>query len=295
MPSYVIDAYRIPEIPGAGRLGRHIKVDSRSAAYPYQRRADHLAPVEWPRHAPIYDQGNLGSCTGNAEVGAMASDPLYPALPAGHPALDETLAKVVYSWAEVLDGGAGLPGEDEGSSGQSVCQVAKVHGWISGYTWCADMPTALDALMHGPILLGVNWYTSFDTPDARGVVALPKTATVRGGHEIVCRQYDGSDLLWCDNSWGTRFGKAGRFAFPTAVLERLFAEQGDCAVPLPLTAPAPVPVPVPDVVHVDAADRALAAALPHGWPTGHHAGNNLHAARAVDAWERAKGLVPPHP
>jgi hypothetical protein len=287
---HVITYERIEEQPGAGRLGRHYRHDSRSAAYPYQATAAEAGPVEWQRHIPILDQNGYGSCTGEAETGALASDPLFPALPAGQ-LLDQPFALGVYSDAEKLDGGAGLPGEDDGSSGGSVCQVAKNRGLISGYTWAADVAGALDALQRGPVLLGVNWYGSFDQPDAQGVVRLPAGATIRGGHEIVCRKYDGSDLLWCDNSWGAGWGLAGRFAFPTAVLARLFAEQGDCAVPLPLTVAPPVPVPVPDgPVRIDAADRKLWAAIPAGWLVRHHTGPNAHAARAVAAWGADKHL-----
>jgi hypothetical protein len=295
VPTHVITAERITEQPGAGRLGRHYRYDSRSAAYPYQRTAARTGPVEWPRHIGILDQDGYGSCTGEAATGALATDPLFPALQAAlaaaHATLDQPFALGVYSDAEKLDGGAGLPGEDQGSSGTSVCQVARNRGYIAGYTWCQDTADALDALQHGPVLLGVNWYSSFDRPSDQGVVSLPAGATIRGGHEIVCRAYDGSDLLWCDNSWGTGWGKAGRFAFPTAVMERLFTEQGDCAVPLPLSVAPPLPGPQPDpAVHIDAADRALWQALPAHWLTRHHTGDNAAAARAVAAWAAAKGL-----
>jgi hypothetical protein len=292
MPSHVITAERIEERPGAGRLGRNFRFDSRSARYPHRRAAAAIKAVEHARHIAILDQDGYGSCTGESEVGALGTDPLFPALSqAVQASLGQPLALDVYSAAERLDGGPGLPTEDQGSSGTSVCQVAKTRGWISGYTWCQDVADALDALQHGPVLFGVNWYTSFDSPDRQGVVALPATATIRGGHEILCRAYDGSDLLWCDNSWGAGWGVQGRFAFPTAVLERLLGEQGDCAVPLPLTVAPPAPDPAPDpAVHIDSADRALVAAVPAGWASGRHSGEAGQAARAYTAWRHAKSL-----
>lgn len=295
MPSYVVDYERIPERPGAGRLGRHYKKDSRSGAYRHRRTAEAVQDVTWARYIPILDQGQLGSCTGNAETGALGCDPCYGGLPSAHPHLDEQLALSIYSDAEKLDGGSGYPPEDQGSTGQSVCQVAKNRGLISGYTWCQDLADCLDALQSGPVLLGVNWYSSFDEPDVHGVVALPSSAYIRGGHEILARELDTkNELVWCDNSWGTGWGLQGRFAFPYQVLTRLFAEQGDCAVPKPASAPtpAPTPTPAPDPgIHVDAADRTLAGALPHGWAAGPHTGSNSRAAGAVEAWLHAKGLA----
>lgn len=261
MPVYVIDTRPIPELPGRGRLGRHVRRDSRANQYPHRRTAAVIKSVTWARHTPILDQGNLGSCTGNAEVGACATDPLFGGLPAAHPALDETLAVSIYSDAEKLDGGPGYPPEDQGSSGQSVCRVAKNRGLISGFTWCQNLADCLDALMSGPVLLGVNWYSSFDTPDKNGVVSLPATATVRGGHEIVARRVDTTtNLVWCDNSWGIGWGNAGSFALPEAVLTRLFAEQGDCAVPKPAAVPAPVPLPIPGPAQPDQVMAAAARA-----------------------------------
>lgn len=295
MPVWQIQYDRIPELPGeGGRLGRHAKVDSRSAAYPYQRSGAPVVAKTWTRHNLILDQGNLGSCTGNAEVGALGTDPLFATMPPNL-VLDEGLAVAIYSAAEILDGGPGLPGEDNGSSGSSVCQVAKNDGYISGYTWCNDETDVLDALMAGPVLLGVNWYSSFDTPSPAGVVSLPATARIRGGHEIVARQVDvTSNLIGCDNSWGAGWGMGGRFFLPYSILTRLLREQGDCAAPLPVTSPPPVPVPVPPApdVRVDAADRALAAAVPAGWESGHHRfdRDTATAARAYVAWKQAKRL-----
>lgn len=299
MISYTIQYERIEERPGAGRLGRHILRDSRSAAYPYHRVGATITDVTWARHVGILDQGDTGSCTGNFMVGALATDPLFGALPAGHPALDETLALKIYSQAETIDGDGPYPPNDNGSTGPSVAKAAKTDGFISGYTWAQDENDALDALMIGPVGFGVNWYDSFDTPNAEGIVSLPKTARIRGGHEIVCRQVDvARQLFWCDNSWGTGWGVAGRFAVPYAVMARLLSEDGDCTSPVPLSAPAPTPVPtptpptptpVPDV-HVDSADATLSAAIPAGFLTGHHTRQIKVVAHALAAWEQAKGI-----
>ena len=69
MAPVTVYVQHIPEdvIPGR-RLGRHIHVDSRSAAYPFTSGKRTIIPRLWARNIPILDQGNLGSCTGNAIV-----------------------------------------------------------------------------------------------------------------------------------------------------------------------------------------------------------------------------------
>src|SRR6185312_4773152 len=190
-------------------LGRHVRHDSRSLAYRFQTTGRELAEVLHVRHIPILDQGQVGSCTGNAETGALGSDPLYGTLTTAEKVLNERTALALYSAAETIDGDGPYPPNDNGSSGLSVAQAAKNEGLISGYTHCLSLADFTAALQTGPVMLGCNWYDSFDTPTGWGV----------GGSFVM--------------GWGT--------------LERLLSEQGDGTVPLPLSAPAPVPVPIPPV------------------------------------------------
>jgi hypothetical protein len=99
--------------------------------------------------------------------------------------------------------------------------------------------------MDGPVILGISWYSSFDTPAADGTVSIAADAYVRGGHEVLARIVDASaQVIGLDNSWGTSWGVDGSFRMSYATLERLLAENGDCTAPEPLKAPAP-PAPVP--------------------------------------------------
>ena len=53
---------RIPEHPGAGRLGRHVRHDPRSLRYLYPaREVSGLVSVRHQRYIPVLDQGDLGS------------------------------------------------------------------------------------------------------------------------------------------------------------------------------------------------------------------------------------------
>lgn len=275
------ELHRLPEtvVPGR-RLGRHVRHDPRSLAYRPPRAA--AQSVVWERHTPILDQGNTSSCTGNATVGALGTGPLYAALAellAGGLQLGEALAQAIYSDAERLDGGAGLPTEDVGSSGLSVAHAAKDRGLIGGYLHATNIAEARGALLAGPFITGTDWLTGMDSPGTDGVVKV--SGTSRGGHEYLCREYDaGRDLWWFDNSWGTGFGVAGRFAYDTPGFERLLARAGDVTAFTPLSAPAPTPGPITRTfTAAQAVELEAWAAKPHLWHT---------ATVAAQAWRDAR-------
>ena len=190
-----------------------------------------------------------GNCTGNAATGALGTEPDYDSLKAQLEQglqLNEAEALKLYSAAENIDGDGPYPPNDHGSSGLSVAKAAQNAGLISGYTHITSIAAAQTAIQAGPFIVGTDWYTSFDTPDSNGVVAIAKGATVRGGHEYECIGYDAKTDLWeMVNSWGTTFGVDGHFFYSTATFKALLANQGDATVLIPLSAPAPTPTPPP--------------------------------------------------
>lgn len=244
---------RIPEIPSetgeSYPLGRHIHFDSLSLAYRYAvPRGRAITSVVHNRLIPILDQGDLGSCVGNAGTGAVGTEPCGLSLPPGHQLteLTESWARSLYHDCTVIDPYQGTwPPTDTGTDGLSAAKVlTTTRKWAAGYQHPATTDDSLGALMDYPLMFGCNWYSSMDTPDANGVVTISSSAYIRGGHEFLIRQYDAATgLLWCDNSWGTSFGKAGRFAMSVATFDRLYNEYGDVIVLLPLAAPVPPPVP----------------------------------------------------
>ena len=298
--AWTIAHRRIEEevIPGM-RLGRNIRRDSRDAAYPYRGDPQRtLADQLWARHLEIFDQDGYGSCTGEAEEGLLATDPFFAALPAGV-LLSQAGALKLYSEAEIIDGGAGLPSEDDGSSGQSASQAAKNDGLISGYTHAADVNEMAAALQDGPVIVGVSWYSSFDSPASSGLIAISKGAYVRGGHEFLVRGVKVSEKLFlADNSWGSGWGLKGSMELTWDTMARLFGEEGDCTVSVPLTAPAPVPVPVPPVPADP--DSLLwsggpSQRLPGGlkaWAAEHRVREDLRDLQAdARAWAQAHGYA----
>ena len=146
----------------------------------------------------------------------------------------ETDAITLYE-RETADEGYPYPAYDPGGSGLAVCKAAVELGWIRSYTHAFGLQYALQALVLRPVITGVNWYSSFDTPDADGVVSIAPGAVVRGGHEVVADGIDAANqLVWLWQSggpWG--LNNTGRFAWSFATWERLLSEQGDVTVPVP--------------------------------------------------------------
>ncbi|WP_433234003.1 hypothetical protein [Actinomadura nitritigenes] len=248
-----IPEYRVPGMP----LGRHVRHDSRSRRYPVTAAPlGSLRSVRHTRYIPILDQGQIGSCTGNAMEGALGSGDFFAAIPLTNKArpvlndatADEHQAVDLYSAATRLDSYRGVyPPTDTGSDGLSVCKAAQRAGLISGYEHALSLEAALTALAKNPILLGINWYDSFDVPGDDGGIAITSAADVRGGHELVCTELDVENKrAWMDNSWTEDYGIRGRVWASWDTLGRLLDEEGDATAPVPLSAPAPTPTPGPD-------------------------------------------------
>jgi hypothetical protein len=224
-----------------GRLGRHIEHDPKSRNHDVEARSTVstvIRPVLWARYSPILDQGNLGSCTGNALTGWLGCAP-HALTPQAASPYDEPFAVKRYERATATDTFSGTyPPDDTGSSGLAVCKAAKKDGIIGSYAWAFTVSGLLRALQHGPVIVGTPWLEGFDRPDSSGLV-LP-TGSSRGGHEYLIRgvqparaggPIDGSAPLWGDNSWGVGFGVNGSFHYTVDAWAKLRAQQADCTVP----------------------------------------------------------------
>jgi hypothetical protein len=280
------------------RLKRHINHDPRSRDYAFPTTGLTLQSVQHQRYVPIFDQGDLGSCTGNAGVGCLATGVFYLGKqPGDRYSLDEPGAVQLYSDATAVDPYPGqYPPDDTGSDGLTIAKVLKAAGEIAGYQHTFTLDDALKALTVMPFITGTSWFQDMFNPDPDGRVH-PNGAPA-GGHEYVADELDvTNDRIWFQNSWGPTWGVNGRFYLTFEDYGVLLAQQGDVTIFVPRTVPAPTPTPpappgpptpIGPVV-VDDADRALAEEL-RSWANGHHVLSNARAAMAVRQWMQAKGL-----
>lgn len=237
---------RIEHLPEQGgsprRLGRHVEHDPRSLRYAHGVLPESaVKPVQWRRRVPVFDQGQLGSCTGNAAAGVLATDsaagPGVTTVTVNGTVrpVDETLAVDLYKLATSLDSVPGqYPPDDTGSSGLAVAKAAKQLGYIRGYGHALSPPGLLHALQTAPVIVGAPWFSGFDQPDQDGIVF--PLGQIRGGHEFLVRGYEHGatehdSYLLADNSWGTSWGVRGSFRFSVSTWRVLAANQGDITIP----------------------------------------------------------------
>lgn len=184
------------------RLGRHRVHDERSRAYALEPVALPTKPVLHERHNPIWNQGQVGSCTANAALGMMSTGPLNLGK-----AWTEDDALALYHDETVLDDRMGIPGvypqDDTGSCGLASVKVLKNRGWISAYRHAFSITTALGWLGRQPISIGVPWLESMMTPGRGALLTIDRRSPVLGGHQVCLDGIDPvNSRVRLANSWG---------------------------------------------------------------------------------------------
>lgn len=198
---------------------------------------------------PVYDQGQLGSCTSNAIAGAIE----FNQIKAGNTAPFIPSRLFVYynerkiehtvksdAGAQIRDGiktiaSQGVCHEDLwpyvisqfAKKPKKACYTAAKTDLITGYsrldnTQITQLKTCLASGF--PFVFGFTVYESFESQQVAttGIVPMPAPheATV-GGHAVVAVGYDDSDSTFlARNSWGTGWGISGSgyFKIPYAYL-----------------------------------------------------------------------------
>lgn len=213
------------------KLGRKVNHDPRSLHYAFDTTNIEITDIEHERLIPVLNQGEVGSCTGNAAIGCIYTSPFtIPEYPVFQPTEDGAIS--LYSAAEEIDGDGPYPPNDNGSSGLSVAKSLLNVKMISSYQHTFTLQDALKALTHYPIITGINWYEDMFTPDSDGRVH--PTGALAGGHEIEAYKIDTENgRIWFYNSWGTDWGINGTFYMTWEDYETLLLEDGDVTVLIP--------------------------------------------------------------
>jgi hypothetical protein len=230
-----------------------------------------------------------GNFFGSLPVGTLTSDAVY----------DESVALDLYALATQLDGYKGqYPEEDTGSDGLSVAKAAQQKGFIAGYQHTFSFDDFLKALTLQPVIVGIDWWSSFETPDPNGIVTIGDTSYIEGGHEIVADEINvEAQLIGFTNSWTSNWGVDGRFYIRYADFETLLGNNGDVTVPVILPAapapqptPAPVPVDPTPVTPAPVPDPTPIPPIPVPTPLPTPSPDDVALWADIQKWARNKGL-----
>jgi hypothetical protein len=245
------------------RLKRHVYHDSKSWNYKFDTTSLTVTSVVHKRLIPVLDQGNVGSCTGNAGIGCLGTDPYFNSVPRSEVyTLDEPGALRLYSAAEVIDGSGPYPPNDNGSYGLSIAKALANAGMISSYQHTFTLDDALKALSVYPIMVGMNWYSGMFYPQADGRI-IP-SGRIMGGHEVEASEIDAENQrVWFWNSWGESWGLKGRFYLTFTDFGKLLSQRGDVVVLIPpvATTTTTTMAPQPPAPQPGTADQELATAM----------------------------------
>ena len=222
--------------------------DVRDQAYRAPRRAGALPKSVDLRSGcpPVYDQGELGSCTANAIAAAVEFDehkqsfrqPYQPSrlfIYYNERALSGTIA---------TDGGAMLRDGIKVVAGQGTCpepmwpytpakfadrppapcyKFGKTHPAVQYSRLSQDLGQMKACLAAGyPFVFGFTVYESLESDQVahNGEVPMPESGeTSLGGHAVMAAGYDDSSTRFLvRNSWGAGWGMGGYFTIPYTYL-----------------------------------------------------------------------------
>lgn len=221
--------------------------DHRDLMFAPSRVAQHL-PAKVDLHAmcpPVYDQGQLGSCTANAVAAAIDFERQRQQLQFMSPSrLFIYYNERVIEHSVGTDSGAMLRDGIKTVAGQGVCAetmwpyninafenkpppdcytAALGHRAVK-YLRLAQDPIAMKSCLAAgyPFVFGFTVYESFETDAVAntGKVPMPTLQEkVLGGHAVLAVGYsDASNRVLVRNSWGPNWGINGHFTIPYAYL-----------------------------------------------------------------------------
>lgn len=228
--------------PSDSRLGRHVEHDERSKLPKHTFLEREAKPkhktTHWTSQAPPLDQGQLGSCTGNATAQWLNTDFATGARARTSASgfLTEEDALKIYEGATRLDHFPGqYPPEDTGSTGNAAAKAAVKLGWLNSYGWLFSFTSVQAAIEKTPLSSGTLWTNSMFDP-VNGLVKVGKLtdSNIAGGHQYLMSGIDwNEDVFEFRQSWGDWPGSkpGGYFAISFNDFQSLLEADGDITVP----------------------------------------------------------------
>ncbi len=216
-------------------LGRRFAPDERDRKYPLRALVTTVERKDtaWPMFARPLDQGRTGTCVGHAWKHFLMMAPVIQSRAHQTPSAID-----IYRRAILIDEWAENDRDEAMQFGTSVRAGAKAlqeQGFIGGYSWAFDIDTAIDWLcVGGPLVMGTNWYSSFEPKDGRDYIRIAPGAWVRGGHAYTLNRWsERRGAARAPNSWGGW----GSMWIAGEDLERLLREDGDACTATELRRP----------------------------------------------------------
>jgi C1A family cysteine protease len=194
---------------------------------------------------PVYDQGQLGSCTANAIAGAVQFDLMKESKPVFVPSRlfiyynERVIEGTVNSdsGAMIRDGIKSIAHQGDAPEKDWPYDIAKFadkppakafadakkHEAVSYQRLVQDLNQMKGCLASGyPFVFGFTVYESFESQQVAtsGQVPMPSpNEKTVGGHAVMAVGYDDSQQRFIvSNSWGNGWGMAGYFTMPYAYL-----------------------------------------------------------------------------
>lgn len=193
-----------------------------------------------PKCTPIYNQGDLGSCTANALAGAVGylgglKNPSRLFIYYNERLIEHTVNSD--SGAQLRDGikslaKQGVCSEDDWQYDvadfnlkPSILDYSEARKYL--ITSYSRVPQDLNSMKHClaqgfPFVFGFSVFESFESPEVAktGRVPMPNVDDKPiGGHAVMCVGYDDAkECFIVRNSWGSDWAMAGYFYFPYAYM-----------------------------------------------------------------------------
>lgn len=199
---------------------------ARAGRVPFRDEQDFRA---WGANAVWLNQGDTGTCVGHGTTHALEDKPIRTPGDVDPYAIYR-LACTLDPWTDNDDGDL-----DAGTSVLAGMKAAQQMGYIESYYSVTTMEEWDHVLMEvGDIVIGINWYSSFDAVGPDGYAELNPNLGIRGGH---CLKADarnrGTGWNRLKNSWGRDFAYHGWLFLEDSAIEQLMAEGGDAFVMVP--------------------------------------------------------------